>query len=417
MPVRSVQVGAILALALLAFTPAPGLAVSPTTVRVSIASSGAQANGASWGATISADGTAVAFNSNATNLSGSPDTNRTTDVFVHSLTTTKTVRVSVSTTGAQANGPSVVDGISADGRYVLFTSSASNLVAHDTNGRPDVFVRDIAGGRTRRVDVTRQGRQLRLGSTSAALSPNGRYAEFAGMLYGVYVRDLLRRTTSLVSIQPNGRPFPSLGPCGNCAPFAAGGVSEGGRVVVFEGNPNLGFPPKLWARNRVTQTTVPVESGNSTSLTTAATGITPNGRYVAFTRGDFSTGDIHVYVRDLHALTTTSVGHYSIATNAPMLFGPTGGISSDGNRVVYVSGDSGLVAGDTNNAWDAFLRDVSGNTVTRVSLSSAGAQLDKSTQGVSISADGSFVAFSTNAAAVAQDTNRTTDIYVRGPLP
>jgi hypothetical protein len=118
---------------------------SGRTERVSVSSAGAEANQWSGCPAISADGTVVAFESNATNLV-SGDTNGAGDVFVHDRRTGETVRASVSTTGAQAHGVSSVDDISDDGLFVAFTSDAADLVPGDTDSRMDVFVHDRASG-------------------------------------------------------------------------------------------------------------------------------------------------------------------------------------------------------------------------------------------------------------------------------
>ena len=117
-----------------------------TTVRVSVPATGGQANGDSTSAVVSADGTTVAFDSTATNLSLRADTNHARDVFVRNLATGRTRRVSVSSHEQQAAGTSHVIAISRDGRRVLFDSTAPNLVPGDTNGQRDVFVRDLVLG-------------------------------------------------------------------------------------------------------------------------------------------------------------------------------------------------------------------------------------------------------------------------------
>jgi Tol biopolymer transport system component len=117
-----------------------------TTTRVSVDSIGAQANGDSGYPVISSDGRYVAFTSGASNLVAG-DTNSTYDIFgtydifVRDTVGGTTTRVSVDSIGAQANGDSLYPAISSDGRYVAFTSGASNLVAGDTNSNSDVFVR------------------------------------------------------------------------------------------------------------------------------------------------------------------------------------------------------------------------------------------------------------------------------------
>jgi archaellum component FlaF (FlaF/FlaG flagellin family) len=115
-----------------------------TTSRVSVSSTGTQANDISFVPAISGNGRYVAFTSAASNLVPG-DTNGAVDVFVRDRRAGTTSRVSVSSTGAQANGYSYDPAMSADGRYVGFDSDASNLVPGDTNGVNDVFLRNLNG--------------------------------------------------------------------------------------------------------------------------------------------------------------------------------------------------------------------------------------------------------------------------------
>jgi Tol biopolymer transport system component len=112
-----------------------------TTARVSVDSAGNQANSASASPSISADGRFVAFESSASNLVPG-DTNNTTDIFVRDTLTNTTARVSVGLAGNQGNSESLAPSISADGQRVAFSSDATNLVPGDTNNISDVFVSD-----------------------------------------------------------------------------------------------------------------------------------------------------------------------------------------------------------------------------------------------------------------------------------
>jgi Tol biopolymer transport system component len=152
---------------------------SGTTELVSVDSNAVQGNGDSDVPAISGDGRFVAFTSFASNLV-TGDTNGFGDVFVHDRQGGTTVRVSVDSTGEQGNGESgfLRPAISADGRFVAFHSLASNLVALDTNGTEDVFVHDRQSGTTERVSLDSAGVQGNNGSFSASLSANGRYVTF-----------------------------------------------------------------------------------------------------------------------------------------------------------------------------------------------------------------------------------------------
>jgi hypothetical protein len=121
-----------------------GEVLAQTTERVSVDSTGAEGDGDSYSASISSDGRYVAFYSGASNLVAG-DTNGFGDVFVHDRQTGQTTRVSVDSAGAEGDGDSYLASISSDGRYVAFTSHATNLVAGDTNGFRDVFVHDYLG--------------------------------------------------------------------------------------------------------------------------------------------------------------------------------------------------------------------------------------------------------------------------------
>jgi Tol biopolymer transport system component len=148
------------------------------TTRASVSSGGAQATGGdSFDASISADGRWVAFSSLATNLV-SDDSNGVADVFVHDLDSTDTSRVSVLSGGAQAlGGDSGEPSISADGRFVAFSSAATNLV-EDDNSAPDIFLHDRENDETRRVSVDSGGDEVHGGSFAPSISSEGRFVAF-----------------------------------------------------------------------------------------------------------------------------------------------------------------------------------------------------------------------------------------------
>jgi Tol biopolymer transport system component len=147
------------------------------TERVSVNSSGRQGNLESGFPSISSDGRFVAFQSLASDLVAN-DTNNTSDVFVRDLRTGTTQRVSVSSSEAQADNWSDHPSISSDGRFVAFESIATNLVAKDTNGSRDVFVRDRRGGNTERVSIDSSGKQGNLNSYRPSISSDGRFVAF-----------------------------------------------------------------------------------------------------------------------------------------------------------------------------------------------------------------------------------------------
>jgi Tol biopolymer transport system component len=147
------------------------------TERVSISSSGKQANNGSHFPSISADGRFIAFESDASNLVPG-DTNGKRDVFVRDRKLGTTERVSLRPDGGQGNDYSFSPALSAGGRFVAFTSWASNLVPGDTNGTDDVFVRDRVTGVTIRASISSSGKQGNDHSNDPAISADGRFIAF-----------------------------------------------------------------------------------------------------------------------------------------------------------------------------------------------------------------------------------------------
>jgi Tol biopolymer transport system component len=201
-----------------------------TTRRVSVSSGGEQARRWSHSPSISADGRFVAFESEAPNLVRG-DTNREIDVFVHDRMTRRTTRVSVSSRGEQANSTSLnaAPAISASGRFVAFRSLATNLVPNDLNREFDVFLHDRRTGRTERVSVNSAGEEANGKSYGPAISARGRFVAFtswATNLAGhmnqldVFIHDRATGKTSRVG------PGYSIGDPS---------ISADGRFVAFDG--------------------------------------------------------------------------------------------------------------------------------------------------------------------------------------
>ena len=149
------------------------------TLRVSISSTGAQANAPAELPAISADGRVVAFQSQASSLVPGDDLAQT-DIYTHDRLTGITERISVNDRGERGDGDSSTPSISADGRYIAFQSEASNLVHNDTNGVADVFIRDRLTGHTFRASVSSRGHQTDAPSgEQVLLTPDGRTVIFS----------------------------------------------------------------------------------------------------------------------------------------------------------------------------------------------------------------------------------------------
>jgi len=210
--------------------------VKPATTRVSLDSSGVQGNGDSSVAAISGDKRFVVFESLASNLV-SGDTNGKWDIFVHNLNTGTTERVSLNSSEAETDGHSYDPSISADGCYVAFVSDATNLVAGDTNGWEDIFVRDQQSGETRRVSVNSGGVQGNYSSYHPSISADGRYVAFYSFAdnlvegdtngtWDIFVHDRTTGVTKRVSVDSGGVE------ANGSSYFPA--ISADGRFVAFE---------------------------------------------------------------------------------------------------------------------------------------------------------------------------------------
>ena len=284
-----------------------------TTSRIAISSTGVHADQSSQPRGISPDGRYVVFETEATNLEPG-GTNGEMQVYVRDMTTRSTTLVSVSSSGAQGNGESLGWGISANGRYVLFSSEATNLVPGDTNGESDVFLRDLWSGTTTRVSVSDAGTEANGYSYGVRLSADGRYALFNSVASNLvagdtnyegdaFVRDLWTGTTSRVSVSGTGAQ-------GN-SQSSADDISENGRYVVFAS----------WAANLV-----PGDTNNQWDI----------------------------FLRDRVTGSTTRVSVASDGTQSNGLSNSSE-VANDGS-VTFISFATNLVPGDTNDRGDVFVR-------------------------------------------------------------
>jgi Tol biopolymer transport system component len=417
----------------------PALAVS--TDRVSVASNGTEVSDGSDWASISADGRFIAFISEADDLVAG-DSNGQQDVFVHDRQTGTTERANVASNGSQATGGSS-DGpsISPDGRFVVFASMADNLVAGDTNAANDVFVRDRLTGTTERVSVTSGGVEGNDQSRRPSISADGRFVAFSSDatnlvagdsngLWDAFVHDRQTGTTERVSVDSGGAQAtgddstnPSISADGRFVAFDSGAVN------LVAGDSNAAFD--VFVHDRQTGTTERVSVDTTGAEATPAgdgslnPSISADGRFVAF-RSDASdltlidtNGTVDVFVHDRQTGVTQRISIDSIGNEGNGISAQPS-ISADGRFVAFYSSSNNLIPSDTNADTDIFVHDRLTRTVERVSVSSLGAESTDQSYFPSISADGRFVAFSSLATnLVAGDTNAHADVFVRdrGPQP
>jgi LPXTG-site transpeptidase (sortase) family protein len=429
---RAVMLAAVLLLIVVALVSA-ALGV---TIRVSIASDGMQGNNDSRDPSISADGRYIAFESEASNLVIG-DTNGFDDIFVRDRTTGTTTRVSVASDGTEANGDSDGPPISGDGRFVAFSSYATNLVANDTNVAKDVFVHDRTTRTTTRVSVDSGENQSSLFSFSseAVISADGRFVAFesdatnlvAGDINGkadVFVRDRQAGTTTRISVD-------SVGAEGNDHSFDPA-ISGDGRFVAFSswadnlviGDTNGDID--IFVHNLTTGATTRASVANGGAQANGASykpALSYDGRFLAFDSdaGNLVAGDTNaeddVFVRDRMTGITTRVSVVSGGIEAVGGNSEDPAISGDGRYVAFESRATNLVPGDVNAEDDIFVHDRATGITTRVTVDSAGIEADLESDDPAFSTDGRYVAFDSHATnLVDNDTNAEDDVFVHDYL-
>ncbi len=309
-------------------------------------------------------------------------------VYVRDTTTGGTTRVDVSDAGVVGAGSASAGGdapaLTPDGRFVVFTSDAPNLVPGDTNGWADVFVRDLATASTRRASLAADGAQANYPSSSGSISDDGRFVAFDSP------------ASNLVSGDTNaGCP----GACGS-----------GGDVFVRD--------LTAGTTERVSVASDGGQSNDSGGRQSYGASITADGRYVSFLSGatNLVPGDTNDasdgFVRDRTGMTTTRV---TVAPDGGQL--PRGGatvtITGSGNAVLFSADDVAAAAGFRAGVRQLVRRDLRNGVNALASVDAAGAGLSSGPHSVgSISGDGAVVAYDTNQSLVAADQGTTSDVYI-----
>ncbi|MEW6280008.1 MAG: calcium-binding protein, partial [Candidatus Eremiobacterota bacterium] len=408
-----------------------------TVTRESLDSAAQQANGRSRAPWLSPDGNLVAFDSEASNLVAG-DTNGARDVFVRDRQTGVTTRVSLSSSGVQGDQGSSSVTVSADGRFAVFESLATNLVPNDSNGVGDVFLHDRQTATTTRVSVDSVGTQGNGLSGAPGISADGRLVVFDSIadnlvpndtngVSDVFLHDRQTGATTRISLDSAGNQ--ADGQSG--APF----ISADGGIVVFESDASNLVPgdtngvADIFARNLVTGATTRVSVDSAGNQQNAASGAdfrevvcSGDGRFVAFT--SFATNLVNpptngfpqVYLHDRQTgltrlISADAAGNPGTADSA-LAFA-----SLDGRFVTFESDASNLVPNDTNGVSDLFMLDLQTGTLQRLSVDATGAQGNGASGRGVFSGDGRFVGYESNASnLVPDDTNGATDGFlVRNP--
>ncbi|MFK5894082.1 MAG: hypothetical protein QM504_12745 [Pseudomonadota bacterium] len=359
-----------------------------TTKRVSVDSSGAQANWESASASITPDGRYILFRSDANNLINN-DTNNSTDIFLHDTSNGETKRVSIATGGGEANGPSLSPSMSSDARYIAFKSDATNLVAGDNNNKVDIFVHDTVKGETRRVSADSNGADANGYSTGPIISEDGLYIVFNS------------EASNLINNDTNNF------------------------LDTFVYNRTSNTTTRISVKSNGDQASA---DNNSYDYPTRPS-ISNNGQYISYTSSlidlvDNDTNnqiDVFIYNTATQETRRISVDSLGIEANASSAY-PS--ISNDGRYISFSSFASNLVANDTNgHSSDIFVHDTQTGKTKLMSIDAQGVQFANSSYlvGPAISGDGQNVTYLGNSAGLgifrSSPANTPTPIPTPTPTP
>lgn len=381
--------------------------------RVSISTSGVQANGDSWGACISTDGRYVAFVSDATNLVPG-DTNGHADIFVRDLQFGTTSIESLTTMRLAANGASSQPTLDATGRYLAFRSSASNLADADTNAADDIFLRDRLTGFVRRVSLTFLGQQANGASEAPSISNSASLIAFHSLASNIDADDQNANSDAFVyDTRPNSTLRASMTIASGRVSGRQASLSADGRLVAFVSNDtNLvagdtnGYSD-VFLRDRetgdVTRVSLTTGGGQINGADSTQPFLTPDGRHVVFTSSGSVVGWMNastsVYLHDRHTATTTLVS--TPLTNGAVLYNCSfASASSDARFVVFSA------VNQSSSTEQVYVRDRLTATTELISRQPVtGAPGSASSKFPRITPDGRFVVFESEATNLAPSVN------------
>ncbi|HWD90774.1 MAG TPA: hypothetical protein VG938_00355 [Verrucomicrobiae bacterium] len=407
-----------------------------TTQLVSVNLSGTGGgNEDSWPQGVSSNGQYVLFESAASDLVAN-DTNNASDVFVRDLINGTTMLVSTNIHGGVANGVSRNSVMTPDGRYVAFVSTATNLVAGDTNQIADVFVRDLRSATTMLVSVgamSTNSTKLTSSSESPAITPDGRYVAFSStatnLLPGVtaagevYVRDLTSAQTVWASVNARTTARALLG-TSNVVSYCPS-ITADGNYVAFETASNQPSPTAngliLRQNTQTSGTDLVSTNANVTSWPLGdfyPLDMTPDGRFISFVAnvaGNSPLTSTAIYLWDAQTGTNTlvSMNHDTGLVSDGICSAPL--VSSNGQFVAFVSSGTNVATNSPTGEFHVYVRDQLAGLTTLA---------DGDTNGVGagvpydtfpdLSDDGRSVVFQcAKENLVPNDRNHASDVFVR----
>ncbi|MFD3401452.1 TolB family protein [Kribbella sp. NPDC058693] len=362
--------------------------------------------GTEKGVGVSGDGRYVVFSSYATDLVPN-DTNGQRDVFVRDTKTGRTTLASVGVGGIQGNQESSQGSISADGRFVAFNSDASNLLPGDTNNSPDVFVRDLRTGRTTLVSVGRSG-QADQGAHQPEISADGLHVVFTSASTNLVAGDTNQTADVFVRDLDRARTERvslTAGGLQSTHSSSDPAISANGRFVAFASNTEVAVRDRDTNRTRVVSRGVTVDP-RSDSLEAGKPSISNDGRFVVFTVIGWLPGMDpvpNVWLRDLRTdrLELVSVDHLGQPALA-IGAGFRTDISADGRYVTYGS-TARLTRTDEGEISDVFRLDRRTRSLLWITSGQDQTQVNgrNGSHGPAISDDGQHVAFDSDATTLA----------------
>lgn len=344
---------------------------SVTITKLTNSTDGTDANGGSFNPSVSADGRYAVFESTASNLVNN-DLNNNSDIFLVDTENGTIQRISEPTSGGDANGSSNNPSISANGQFVVFESFAPNLVANDTNNAVDIFIYDRIAQSMERVSVASNNTQANSHNFSPSVSADGRFVTFysisSNLVSGdnnravdVFVRDRTTGETRMISTNANGNP-------GNMASWQPV-ISANGQYIAFSSN----------ASNLV--------AGDSNNVQDIFL-------------YEMATGNIAMVSKDNSGTPGNALSAYPA-------------ISASGDYVVFESDATNLVSNDGNGQTDIFVADVPHSSVTRISVTTDGGDINAPAYQPRISQDGRFISYYSYASNIVQpDPNNVEDVYL-----
>ncbi len=331
----------------------------------------------------------------------------------------RTTRISLNADGSESEGSSIYSGIvwpcvSEDGRYVVFSSEASDLVDNDLNDSSDIFLYDQDTGQIERISENASGEEGDEDSEKPQISADGQYVAYQSFAKNLIEYDGNRTThVFLYSVKTGETTLVSADESGNAGDDMSymPAISGSGHFVAY----------KSYANNLVDGKTAGVFMYDwETKKTSYLTGgysvdnisIGGNGSYVAYvTREDVVSDDTNNFYQDIYVYDRNTGENRLVSADSSGIVGIYGGdspaISEDGRYVVFESSSTNLIDNDTNHVSDIFLHDLTTGETIRVSVGSSGEELLSGSRRPSISADGRYISF------VYQSVDGSQQIFVK----